>query len=67
MAPRKNRRRRELSLMQIFAAPLVIASISSVGLVAALLGDDLWDVVSWVTLGITIVPIAWFAMPRRKA
>lgn len=44
----------------IFAAPLVLAVITGVGLITALVGDDLWDVLSWLTLGLPIVLIASF-------
>ncbi len=41
-------------LMQIFRWPLMLAIASSVGLVAALVGDGLYDVVSWVCLGLVV-------------
>ena len=43
-----------LTLWQIFAAPLLVAVLSSFGLVAALVGDGWWDLVSWITLGATV-------------
>ena len=44
----------------IFAVPLALAVISGVGLITALVGDDFWDVLSWLTLGLPIVLIAGF-------
>jgi hypothetical protein len=41
----------------IFAAPLVLAVITGVGLITALVGDGFWDVLSWLTLGLPIVLI----------
>ena len=41
----------------IFATPLVLAVITGVGLITALVGDDVWDVLSWLTLGLPIVLI----------
>jgi hypothetical protein len=35
---------------QLFAVPIVVGVLSIVGLVAALLGDGWWDVVSWLSL-----------------
>lgn len=46
------------SLWVIFRWPLFLGLISIVGLVAALVGDGLWDVLSWITLGI---PALWFS------
>ena len=43
------------SLTQIFAAPLVIAIVSTVGLISALVGDGWWDAVSWVALGLPVL------------
>jgi len=40
------------SLTQIFGAPLVIAVVSTVGLISALVGDGWWDAVSWAGLGL---------------
>ena len=60
-------RRRERSPHEIFAAPLAIGLLSVVGLVAALLGDGLWDVVSWLALGVPVVLMAWFAWPAGES
>jgi hypothetical protein len=50
-------RARLQSVGQIFAWPAVIAALSTVGLLSALLGDGIWDGVSWVVLA---VPIALY-------
>ncbi|EKT4522935.1 hypothetical protein QEM13_002183 [Pseudomonas putida] len=42
---------RSQSTRRIFAWPLAIALLSAVGLFAALLGDGLWDSLSWLGLG----------------
>jgi hypothetical protein len=42
---------------QIFAWPAVIAVLSAAGLLSALLGDGIWDGVSWVVLA---VPVALY-------
>ncbi|HWL04175.1 MAG TPA: hypothetical protein VNQ99_04450 [Xanthobacteraceae bacterium] len=44
-----NRSRRQ-TLTKIFAWPLVIGVLSITGLIAALVGDGIWDRVSWATL-----------------
>lgn len=53
------------SLPQIFAIPAAVAAASVVGLVAALVGDGAWDVLSWLTLGLAVVLAAWFSLRRR--
>lgn len=40
------------SLRQVFAIPLVLQILTIVGLVSALLGDGLWDAVSWAALSV---------------
>ena len=48
------------TFQRVWLAPIVIAVISAAGLLSALTGDDIWDVLSWVTLGIPLVVIAYF-------
>ena len=40
---------------QIFRWPLIMAFVNAVGLVAALIGNDLYDIISWATLGGTVL------------
>ena len=47
-------------LWQVFRAPLLLALLSVVGLVAALVGDGLLDLLSWLTLGSTLLVITWY-------
>jgi len=59
--------RQRLNLWQIFAAPLAVAVISSFGLVAALVGDGVWDGVSWAALAIPVILyflFLWWRKPR---
>jgi hypothetical protein len=39
-----------LSKRQIWGAPITLGVVSMVGLIAALLADGLWDVLSWIAL-----------------
>jgi len=57
---------RESSLVKTFAVPAVIAALSSVGLVAALIGDGALDFLSWLGLGAPIVAVLW-ALTQRRA
>ena len=53
------------SLNQIFAGPLVIAIVSTVGLISALVGDGWWDAVSWVALGLPVLLYVLYIWRRR--
>jgi len=56
---------RRQSLRQIFAVPLLLALLSAVGLVSALVGDGVWDALSWLTLAVPVAIGAYcFARPR---
>jgi len=46
---------RQSNFWKVFAIPTVIAVLSATGLFAALLGDGVWDSLSWLGLGITAV------------
>ena len=52
------------SFSAIYRIPLVIALISAVGLTSALLGDGMWDVLSWLALA---VPVVLAAMHWRRS
>ncbi len=49
---------------QIFAIPAVLGVLSIIGLVSALVGDGVWDGVSWVTLAIPILLCGYFFLRR---
>lgn len=53
-----NGRTRGQSGWQIFRWPLLMALANAIGLVAALVGDGWYDLVSWTTLGLTLIVIA---------
>jgi hypothetical protein len=54
------------SLGRIFAWPIVFAVLSGLGLVSALLGDNLWDWLSWLALAAPLIAIAWFWTIRTR-
>ena len=54
------------TLRQIFALPVVIGFLSTVGLLAALIGDGWWDGLSWATLSLPVLLYMFFFM-RRSA
>jgi hypothetical protein len=52
---------------RIFGVPTLLALASAVGLLSALLGDDLWDGLSWLMLGAPIaVVMLCVARPARR-
>lgn len=52
-------------LRAIFAVPAVVAVLSLFGLVAALIGDGVWDAAGWLTLGVSVVVLVWALVARR--
>jgi hypothetical protein len=56
--------RNHRTLQQIFALPIVIGILSTVGLLAALIGDGWWDGLSWATLSLPILLYVLFSMRR---
>lgn len=46
--------------LHVFGMPIVLAVLSAIGLIAALLSDGLGDVASWLTLGALVAVMAWY-------
>lgn len=42
-----------------FAIPAVLAVLSTVGLITALVGDGPWDWMSWVLVSLPLVVFVW--------
>ena len=56
------------SFIRVFGAPVLLALVSAIGLLSALLGDDRWDVLSWVALATPVAVIIWcVARAGRRA
>jgi hypothetical protein len=53
------------SLRVVFAVPALLAVATAIGLVSALVGDGIWDLVSWMLLGIPVALAIWFMRLRR--
>lgn len=58
-------RPRQSSFWKVFGVPVAIGVLCAAGLFSALLGDGLWDAVSWLGLGIPSVLAVWGLIPRR--
>lgn len=52
------------SASEVFRVPAVLGLLTVAGLVSALVGDEGWDLVSWLTLAGPILVIGW-AWRRR--
>lgn len=64
MKPMPLQRRRQPN-GQIFAIPVLLGVLSIVGLASALVGDGIWDGLSWVALAIPILLCGYFLFKRR--
>ncbi len=56
---KKSKSKRVRTTGEIFFWPLIINIVCLIGVLAALIGDDWWDVLSWLTLG---VPSVWLLL-----
>lgn len=54
------------TLWRMFGWPIAIAAASLIGLVSALAGDGIEDVVAWIGLALPIVAVAWAMRTRRS-
>ena len=59
-------------LWMIFRWPLALAVLSLFGLLSALVGDEVYDLLSWLSLGIPLVllGVVWLRMrnsPRKPS
>lgn len=64
--PEKRIRLATRSLWQIFAAPILIALVSSIGLITALVGDGPLDVIAWIGLGVPVAVGLWFMFRAQE-
>ena len=56
---------RQSNFWKVFGVPMGIGLLSAAGLLAALLGDGVWDSLSWVGLGVPAAIGAWALGKRR--
>lgn len=57
---------RRTRLRHIFAIPLLIALVSVAGLIVALTGDGLRDILSWIALAVPVAAVVWAMKARRR-
>ena len=48
-----------MTLWRIFRIPVALAVATLIGLASALLGDGVWDALSWATLALPLAVVAW--------
>ncbi|WP_443971879.1 hypothetical protein [Sphingobium sp. CR28] len=58
--------KRRTTLRAIFAAPAAICALSVVGLVSALTGDGLPDVIAWAMLAVPMLVVIWAMTTDRS-
>ena len=51
---------------KVWGVPIIIGILSAAGLLSALTGDGVWDLVSWVSLGVPVLVAIWFVPWRRS-
>ncbi|MBK3731959.1 hypothetical protein FBZ83_104187 [Azospirillum brasilense] len=52
--------------LAVFGIPTVIALVTAVGLVAALLDDGVVDAVSWAALSVPVLTTVWCWRKRKR-
>ncbi|WP_254412603.1 DUF4925 domain-containing protein [Dyadobacter diqingensis] len=52
---------------KVWQIPLLLSVLSLIGLISALTGDEFWDLLSWLTLGIPMLVIVFFAVKHGRA
>lgn len=56
------------TVIQVWGKPLLFAVLSITGLITALVGDGVWDVFSWLALGLPLVIIVgYYFYPKKQA
>ena len=51
--------------MRLWGMPIVLALLTTIGLILALLGDGVWDGLSALALGTPVAVGAWHALRRK--
>lgn len=51
----------------MFGIPIALGVLSGIGLISALLGDDIWNVLSWAALGVPCAVVIWYWFGAGRA
>lgn len=52
--------------LALWGMPVLLGVLTVIGLVSALLGDGVWDVVSAFALGAPVLAAAWYGLRRQR-
>jgi Fe2+ transport system protein B len=55
------------TLKKVYRIPLLLGTITIFGLLSALLGDGVWDGISWILLAVPLLLVSFFLLRSRKA
>jgi hypothetical protein len=55
------------AFVRIFAIPAIMAVIIAAGLASGVLGDGVWDVISWIALSVPIAVIVFNVFQRPRS
>jgi len=55
------------AFMKLWGMPILLGVLTTIGLVSALLGDGIWDIVSAFALGIPVLLGLWHSLRGWKA
>jgi hypothetical protein len=50
------------AFLKLWGMPILLGLLTTVGLVSALLGDGIWDIVSAFALGVPVLAGAWYSL-----
>jgi hypothetical protein len=53
-------------VLRMWGAPILLAILTIVGLLSALLGDGVWDALSAVALGVPVLCCAWYGLRSKS-
>ena len=56
----------KLTMRQIYRVPALLAAISFIGLVSALIGDGIYDMLSWAALALPLIAIGRFLLRASR-
>jgi hypothetical protein len=49
-------------LARVLGLPFALAALSAAGLVSALLGEGVWDLLSWLALALPVAAAIWYLL-----
>ena len=53
------------AFLRLWGIPILLGVLTTIGLVAALLGDGMWDAVSGVALGLPVLLGIWHSLRKQ--